>query len=127
MEGEGATALGHGPQVDGVRSHLSHGHLGLNDLLAAGGGSHTHDAAAALVQIADDVAHVAVGHGDLQLAHGLQQHGVGLGHSGLVGQLSGGLEGDFRGVHGVVASIIQHGLQVDHGVTGQRTMDAGLA
>ena len=50
-----------------------------------------------LVQIADDVAHVAVGHGDLQLAHGLQQDGVGLGHGGLIGQLGGGFEGDFGG------------------------------
>ena len=88
--------------------------------LPSSGGIHAHDAAPALVQIADDVAHVAVGHGDLQLAHRLQQDRVGLRQGGLVGQLGGGLEGDLGGVHRVVGAVVQHGLQVHHGVAGQR-------
>ena len=127
MEGEAAAALGHGPQVDGVAAHLGHGHLGGDDLAAVAGGVHAHDTAPALVQVADDIAHVVIGHRDLQLAHGLQQDGIGLGQSGLIGQLRGGLKGDFRGVHGVIGAVIQHGLQVHHGIAGQRAVDAGLA
>ena len=126
MEGEAAAALGHGPQVDGIAAHFGHGHFRGDHLTAVAGGIHTHDAAAALVQIADHVAHVAVGHGDLQLAHRLQQYGIGLRQRRLVGQLRSGLECDFRGVHRVIGAVIQHGLQVHHGITGQRTVDAGL-
>ena len=105
VEGEAAAGLGHGPQVDGVAAHLAHGDLGSDDLVAVTGGIHTHDTAPALVQVADDIAHVVIGHSDLQFTHGLQQHGVGLGQSGLVGQLSGGLERNFGGVHGVIGAI----------------------
>ena len=126
MEGEGAAGLGHGPQVDGVGRHLGHGDLGLHHLLAVLSGIHAHDAAAALVQVTDDVAHVAVWNGDLQLADGLHEHGVGLRHGGLVGQLGRGLESDLGGVHGVVASIIEDSLQVDHGVARQRSVNAGF-
>ena len=64
--------------------------------------------------------------GSVPKNHGLQQDGGRLGQSGLVGQLGGGLKGDFRGVHRVVASIVQHGLQVDHRVTRQGAVDTGL-
>ncbi|CAN3965549.1 hypothetical protein HEAFMP_HEAFMP_11090, partial [Dysosmobacter welbionis] len=80
----------------------------------------------ALVQIADDVAHVAVGHSDLQLAHRLQQDRVGLRQGGLVGQLRRGLKGDFGGVHRMVGAVVQHGLQVHHGIARQGTVGAGL-
>ena len=122
MIGEGASGLGDGPQVDGVGGHLTHGHLGLHDLVAVVVGVHAHDAATALVEVADDIAHIAVGNGDLQLTDGLQQHGVGLGQSGLVGQLGGRLKGHFRGVHGVIGTIVQGGLQVHYRVTGQHTV-----
>ena len=126
MEGEGAAALGHGPQVDGIAAHLGHGHLGLNHLVAVVVGIHAHHAAAALVQVADNVAHVVVGDGDLQLADGLQQNGAGIGQTGLVGQLSGGLEGHFGGVDGVIGAVEQGGLQVDHRVAGQHAVLHGL-
>ena len=126
MEGEAAAALRHRPQIDGVAAHLSHGHLRRDHLVAVAGGIHAHDAAPALVQIADDVAHVAVGHSDLQLAHRLQQDRVGLRQGGLVGQLRRGLKGDFGGVHRMVGAVVQHGLQVHHGIARQGTVGAGL-
>src|SRR5699024_10499537 len=75
VEHKRVTELGHSSQVDGVGHHLGHGHLSGDHLAAVVGGVHTHDAATALVQVADDVAHVIVGHGDLQLTHRLHEHG----------------------------------------------------
>ena len=53
---ERAAGLGHGAQVNGVAHQLCLGALGLDDLLAVAGRGHAHDAAAALVEIAEDIA-----------------------------------------------------------------------
>ena len=127
VEGERTAGLGHGPQVNGVAHHLGHGHLGLQHGLAVSGGVHAHHAAAALVQVAHHVAHVVVGHGDLQLTDGLHQHGLGLGQSGLERQVGGQLERDLGGVHGVVGAVHQGGLQEHHGIAGQHAVQAALA
>ena len=68
MHGEGAAGLGHGAQVDGIAHELGLGALGLDDLLTVAGRGHAHNAAAALIEVAEDIAHVLIGHGDLQLA-----------------------------------------------------------
>ena len=120
-----AAALRAGAEVSRVAEHLSQRNESV-DLLRAAAGLEALDLTTAGVEVADHVAHVAVGHGDLQLAHRLHQAGVGLRQSGLVGQLSGGLECDFGGVNGVIGAIIQNGLQIHHRITGQRTVDAGL-
>ena len=127
MHGEGAAGLGQGAQVDGVAHELGLGALGLDDLFAVAGRVHAHDAAAALVEIAEDIAHVLIGHRDLQLAHRLKQHGRRLGHGCLVGEVRGGLERDFGGVNGVVGTIHQGGLQEHHGIAGQHAVQAALA
>ncbi len=126
MEGKAATALSHGTKVNGIGSHFRHGDLRRNHLLAGSGGVHSHDAAPALVQISDDVAHVAVGHGDLQLAYRLQQNRIRLRHGGLISQLRRGLKGDFRGIHRMIGAVVQNRLQIYHGIARQRTVNTGL-
>ena len=127
MHGEGAAGLGHGAQVDGVAHQLGLGALGLDDLLTVAGRGHAHDAAAALIEVAEDIAHVLIGHGDLQLADGLEQNGGRLGHRGLVGKVRGGLERDFRGVDRVIGAIVEHALEVDDRIAGERAVDHGFA
>ena len=127
MHHEGTAGLGHGAQVDGVAHQLGFGALRLDDLFAVTGGGHAHDAAAALVEIAEDIAHVLIGHGDLQLADRLKQNGGGFGHGCLVSEVGSGLERDFGGVNGVIGTVIKDGLEVDDGITGERTVQAGFA
>ena len=126
-EHECTSGLGHGAQVDGVGHHLRHGHLGLQHCLAVAGGVHAHDAAPALVQVTHDIAYIVIGHGDLQLADGLHQYGLGLGQGLLEGKARRQLEGNIGGVHGVVRTVGEGGLQEHHGVAGQHAGEAALA
>ena len=126
MEGKGAAGLAHGAQIDGIGHHLRHGHLGLHNLVAVAGGSHSHHPAPALVQVTDDIAHIAVGNRNLQLTDRLQQHRGSLGQRSLVGQLGGSLKGDFGRVHRVVGAIHQGGLQEHHRIARQHTVLARL-
>ena len=75
---EGAARLRHGAQIRGILEHFGErrfsGHaLQLADFV------HAHDAATALVHIADDVAHVLIRHIHLDVVDGLEQDRVGTG------------------------------------------------
>ena len=84
-----------GTQVRGVAEHLRHGHLGLDHLAVAALG-HAFDLAPPTVEVADDVTHVVLGGGHLDVHHRLEEL-----HPGLLGSLlerhgTGDLEGHLR-------------------------------
>ena len=81
----------------------------------------------ALVEVADDVAHVAVGDKDLQRADGLHQDGVRERQARLVRKSRGGLERHFGGVHVVVRAVDQGRLEPDHGVAGEHAVRHAVA
>src|SRR6266511_6158759 len=66
-------APGHGPEVDGVPGHLCLGGQGPDALPAGPGLLHPQDLAPLGVEVAHDVARVAVRHQDVHLHDGLQQ------------------------------------------------------
>jgi len=103
--GEGAAALGHGAKVGCILEHFALRNLSGYALLAVHL-IHTHDAAATLVHVADDVAHVLVGNHDLYMIDGLEED------RGCLIQLlerkaGSGLERHFRGVNGMVGTVMQ--------------------
>lgn len=66
------TALGNRTQHGGEVAHFTHGHIAFDGGQTLAGGLHAQYTATALVEIAHDVAGVAVRNGDLQVADGLQ-------------------------------------------------------
>ena len=118
----GAATLGDLADKGGKVSHLSHGDLSLNYLNAVTCGVHAHNSAAALVYLAHNVAHVAVGHCSLKRADGLKERRHSVGDTVLISQRSGCLEGHFRGVNGVVGTVVQGSLDTNGGIAREHAL-----
>jgi len=71
LEGERTATAGHRAQVGRVLESFGHGHMRADDLILAIG-LHALDPTAALIEIADDVAHAVVRAGHLDLHNGLE-------------------------------------------------------
>ena len=119
-----AAALSTGAQVSGVAEHLCQRHEGV-DLLCAGAHLVALDLSAAGVDIADDIAHILVGHDDADFHDGLQQRGIGLAHGLLEGHGAGDLKRHFGGVHLVVGAVEQRDLHVHDGIARHDTGQHG--
>ena len=86
-----AASLGSGTKVCGVAEHLGKRYISLHHLAAADV-LHTLDTAAAGVDIADNVAHVFLRHGNFHFHNGLQKNRIALLHSVLKCHGSGNME-----------------------------------
>src|SRR6218665_112310 len=116
--GVAALAAGHRMQQRLVVGQLDLGHLAADGhgtaALAGGAG----DEAAPRRQVAPDIAHRMLGHGDLDL-HDRFEHGrTGLADRGHKGLATGGREGDVLAVDAVVLAVVHHDAPVDHGGAG---------
>ena len=111
-------AAGNGAQDRGVAEHLHQRDAAVDLLRALAETAHAVDAAAAAVDVADDLAHVFVGGVDLDLHDRFQNVRRSLGDGFLDGQLGAGLEGLFAGVHGVETAVEQDELDVHHRIAG---------
>src|SRR6218665_1307607 len=125
--GVAALAAGHRMQPRLVVGQLAPGHLAADGhgtaALAGGAG----DEAAPRRQVARDIAHRMLGHGDLDL-HDRFEHGrTGLADRGHKGLATGGREGDVLAVDAVVLAVVHHDAHVDHGVAGDRAVGQHLA
>ena len=118
--GEGAAALRHGTKVGGILEHFALGNFG-GYALGAVYLVHTHDAAAALIDVADDVAHVLVGDGDFYVIDGLKEDGAGLIEL-LEREAGSGLERHFRGVNRVVGTVVQFRGQAYYREAGENAL-----
>src|SRR5215208_5813080 len=122
--------LRHRTQVADVAEHLAQRGVAAHHLRVAAV-LHPLDAAAAAVEVADDIAHELLGHGDLDGEHRLEQHGLGAARRLLERERARNLEGDLRRVGVVVLAVGQRDAHVDHRVAGahaglQRLLDALL-
>jgi len=120
VHGEGAAALRHGTKVGGILEHFALGNFG-GYALGAVYLVHTHDAAAALIDVADDVAHVLVGDGDFYVIDGLKEDGAGLIEL-LEREAGSGLERHFRGVNRVVGTVVQFRGQAYYREAGENAL-----
>ena len=118
--GEGAAALRHGTKVGGVLEHFALGNFG-GYALGAVYLIHTHDAAAALVDVADDVAHVFVRNGDFYMIDGLKEDRAGL-IKLLERKAGSGLERHFRGVNGMVGTVVEFGGEAYYREAGENAL-----
>src|SRR5438034_1462089 len=112
---EGRTPLAARPEIRGVAEHLGEGHHG-GDHLRVAARLLAHDAAAAPVGVADDVAHELLGRDHLERHDGLEDDRIGLRHRPLEGHRARDLEGDLRGVDLVVGAVDDGRLDVHHRV-----------
>ena len=94
------------------------GDFGFDDGVAVFG-VHSQDAPALAVEVADDVAGVGFGHGDIELDDGFQQYWRRLAHTLTQGLAAGNLEGDGLAVHRMGAAVVDNGFQVHHREAGQ--------
>src|SRR2546425_7322644 len=114
----GRAPLRHRPHLRRVPEHLPQRHRGANDLRAAAR-LHRDDPTAAAVQIPDDRAHVLLGRHDLDVHHGLEQHGLGAPAGFLEADRRGDLERHLRRVDVVVRAVGEPDLDVHHRVAGE--------
>src|SRR5262245_43651577 len=110
-----AAAAGHRAQARFVGQHLGHRHHRTHRGRLARR-LHAHDAAAAGVEVADDVAGVVGGRGDLDVHDGLQQDRSGVHEHLLQTHRGGDLERHVGRVHVVVGAVVEGDLHVHHGV-----------
>ena len=94
----------------------------MNDL-AAVHGLHTADTAAAGVDVADDIAHVLFGNGNIDTHDRFKKSHRTLLHSFLHSHGTGDMEGHFRRIDFMIRTVIQLSLKADYRITGQH---AGL-
>ncbi len=113
--GEFAPALRHGAQAGRIGQKFRLRRFRRDDLHIVLR-IHADDAAAALVQIAHDIADVLFGHGDLEVRERLEQHGGRLTDALFEGDLRRRLERGFRGVDGMETSVIERGAHMDDGI-----------
>src|SRR5688572_15331213 len=119
LEREVAASAGHRAQVGRVAEHLGHRDVGLDDLRVALRLGTQHLAAAA-VQVADDVAHVLVGHDHADRHDGLEQHRLAHIERLLEAEVRRDLERHLRRVDVVVRAVVELHLDVDDGVAGEQ-------
>ena len=110
--GEVSPALGEGAEVGDVAEHLGQRDLAV-DLLGVAPLRLPGHVAAAAGDVADYVAVVLFGDGDLDLHDRLKEDRVAFGGGGLQGEGGGDLVGGFRGVDVVVGPVEEGGLDVD--------------
>lgn len=87
---------------------------------------HAEDAAAALVQVAHDIAHVLIRHADFHVHNRLKQHRVRV-DALLVGNARRRLERHFGGIDRVIAAVVELGAQTRHREARQNALDEVLA
>src|SRR5690606_28973693 len=118
--------LGHGAEGGGIAEDFGFGDACADELPSGACGVYAEDAASAAVDVAGDVAHEFLGHGDLHSDVGLQQAGRGLLYGVLDGHGGGDLEGHVGGVHGVEGAVEEFDDDVHHGMGGDDTAREGL-
>ena len=96
------------------------------DFRGAALGIGTQHLAAAGGKVADDVAHAFVRHGNGEQDDGFQQHGFEGFHGFFEGQGPRHFEGHFRGVHRVVAAVVDLHAKVHHLAAGQKAARCGF-
>ena len=116
---EGAAPLRHAAELGRVLVHFRHRDLGVDHLQTFVGG-HAEHAAALVVEVARDVAHVGVGDADEHLHDRLEQHRLGLGDRFAEGHASGDLERHFVGVDRVVLAVVDRDAHVFDRTADQR-------
>ena len=126
LHGVHATALRTGTQRGGVTKHLGERNQRV-DLFGRAVVIHAFDAAAAAVQVADNVAHVLFRNRNVNLHDRLKQHRIGLGDSSLESHRTGDLKRDFRGVNIVVRTVVYGNVEVNDFVATQRAVLGSLA
>src|SRR5690606_2127822 len=87
---------------------------------------HGLDLTTAGVDVADDLAHVVLGRGDLDGHHRLEEHGAGLARGLLEGLRTGDLERELGGVDLVVGTVEQRHADTGHLVAGEDAELHGL-
>lgn len=102
--------------------HFGHRRFGLDGLVARVCRRHAEHAAAALVHLAHDVAHVCIRYGHFKCADGLEQNRVRLRHAGLVGERRRHLERHFARINRVVGAVVQRGLEANDRVARERPL-----
>src|SRR3954469_2834581 len=115
------TALGLGTQVGHAAEQLGQRHDDPHDLLPRPLVD-VLDAAAARGHVAHHLAEELLGRGDLELHHGLEQHGAGLARAVLERHRPGDLERHLRGVHLVERAVDQRGAEVNQRVARQHAV-----
>ena len=114
-----STAFGHAPQRGNVLEHLRQGHAGLDQLDAGRLVDELGHEAAARVEVPDDVAHVVLGRGHLDLHDGLEQASATFAHPLAEGLAGSDLEREHGRVDVVVATVVERGGDVDDGEAGE--------
>ena len=110
-------ALGNRPQVADIALHLGQGHQGGHHAVVAHL-IHSLDLGPPGVEVAQDVAHKLLGHGDGVQVDRLQQHRSGILDRQLEYLATGDLEGNVLRVHGVLLAIIDGRQHVHHRIAG---------
>ena len=83
---------------------------------------HTKHAAAAAVQVANDVAYIITGNKDIIMINRLNQCRRRLCASFLISQASCGFKRHFLGIHGMVFAEVKRCLEACHGVAGKHAL-----
>src|ERR1035437_711573 len=118
-------ALGARTHVGGIAEHLGERHHCL-DHLRPGAMLDALDAAAAAAQVADDGAHVLLGHDHFHRHYRLQQYRAGFSRGFLERHRASDLEGHFVGIDIVIAAVVERGLHVHHFVAGENAAFHGF-
>src|SRR5438094_4015345 len=127
---EGRATLRARPEIRGIAEHLSEGRV-RGDHLRVAARLLARDAAAASVDVADDLAHVLLRGHDLERHDGLEDDRRRFAHRLLEGHRARDLERDLRRIDLVVRAVDDGRLDVDDGVAGEharlhRLLDALL-
>src|ERR1700676_2168629 len=123
---EASPALRAASQIRGVTEHLRQRHLAANDL-RSGARLHPQRMAAPRIEIAEDIAHVFLGHDRLNAHHRLKKYGLRLAAGLFERHGPGDLERHFRTVHIVVAAVGQNHGDIHHLVARKDAILHGLA
>ena len=125
LHGEHALAARDGTQIGSVAQDFIHGHMRL-DFGDAALRVRAEHLAATRGEVADDIAHVFVRNGYGEQNDGFKQYGL-QGFEGLFeSQRTGDLERHFRGIHSVVAAVVQADLEVHHRASGKEAASRGF-
>ena len=107
----GPASGSHRTQIDGVLEHLRLRHLRVDDLKVPQRVD-AHDATAARVEIAHDLAEILIGDDDFHVHDRLEQDRRSFGHPLLEGQMRRRLEGHFRRIDVVIRTEIKRRFEV---------------
>src|SRR5690606_11568356 len=105
--------LGHAAEVGCVTEHLRQRDISLYDL-AVGATAGLFNAAMTAVQVAENITEVIFRRGDFDGHDGLEENGVALAGTFLEADGAGELECQFAGVNGMVRTIDEGNLEINH-------------